>query len=159
MIQIVGDITEEAYALFSKELAELESGKTKKVTVELFSHGGDAHAALAFYSRIINSPCTITIRAMGYVASAAVLILAAGDHRIMAKEAWVMVHEDSGELSGDVVSLEREARQMRQLETQWARLLAERTDISAGEWTEMHKETTFLTAGDAWDMGLVDEVL
>src|SRR5580692_5695813 len=101
-IVLVGEINADKYEAFSTRLAELETGSsTKSITLELSSEGGDAHYALAIVGRMRNSPCDIIVKAYGLVASAAVIILAAGDIRHLAQEAWVMVHEDSvAELEG-----------------------------------------------------------
>lgn len=158
-IFIVGDINDEAYREFSEQLREAEFTKYK-VVVELSSGGGDSYAALAFYTRIRSSCKPITVEAYGYVASAAVLILAAGHDRRIAKDSWVMVHEDTiSELSGDVTALERETRQYRNLENQWNDLLAKHTITSADEWARMHKATTYLTANQCLALGLVNEVI
>lgn len=159
-IYVVGDISWEAYERFSKKLTELELlNKYGPIFLELASDGGDAHAALAFSARIRLSSCEILITALGNVASAAVLILASGDHRRISEESWVMVHEDSAELAGSVVELERESTQLRRMEEQWAKLLKENTGTKKSEWEEMHKKTTYLTAQECLELGLVDEVI
>lgn len=159
ILYIVDDISMESYAIFSRELAELQSISNETIDIELASHGGDAYAALAYAARIRLSTCDIRITAVGFVASAAVLILAAGDKRFMTEESWVMVHEDAGELEGDVTSLEREAAQMRKLENQWNSLLEKYTKVSAADWATFHKQTTYLTPISCRNLGLIDEIL
>lgn len=157
---IVGEISFESYKEFAAELGEAESERCTQVDVELFSDGGDAHAALAFFSRIKGSSCEVRIIALGNVASAAVLILASGDYRVMTKEAWVMVHEEQCELPGSVSDLERETKQLRRLEDQWSDLLHKYTKTThPGVWSEMHKQTTYLDADECLELGLVDEVI
>lgn len=157
-IRIIGDIDSGAYARFSEELTEAE-GNNEDVFVELMSPGGDAYSALAFYSRMRNSNVKITLHVTGIAASAAILLLAGANHVIMDKDAWLMVHEDSGKISGDVVSLERESAQMRRMENQWVYILSENSKLSAAKWTQLHKVTTYLNAKQALKTGLVDEVL
>lgn len=159
VLYITGAIDFEAYETFSLQLRKLETAGDNPITVELASDGGDAHAALAISARITNSPRTIHIVAMGNVASAAVLILASGDVRFMSKDAWVMVHEDSCELSGSVSELEREIKQLRAMEDQWNQLMAENTRIGPEEWSQLHKATTYLNAKDCQNYGLVDELI
>lgn len=156
MIYIVGDITAEAFIEFDKQLSDYEG---RDVAIKLMSSGGDAQVALAFYDRIKNhNHCTI--QATGYVASAAVLILAAGRHRIMTPSAWVMVHEESVEnMSGDVRAVEREGRQLRRYEDQWSRILANCTKATAEQWTELHKAETYLTAEQCLAYGLIEEIV
>lgn len=158
-LYIIGDIDEEAYLNFTTQLAELEADGNKDVHVELNSGGGTAFDALAFYSRITTSPCDIIITARGVVMSAAVLILAAGDKRIMAAEAWVMVHEDSVKFKGNITNLEKEAKNRRMFENQWNYLLAERTHLSKEQWEAFHKEgDLYLSPNECYKYGLIDEV-
>ncbi len=160
MIYIVGEINFESFVEFDKALSKYENDKySPSLHIQLMSAGGDAQVALAFYDRIKkHGNCTIT--ATGYVASAAVLILAAGKHRIMTPNSWVMVHEESMEgLSGDVKTIEREARQLRIYENQWTRLLASVTRATAEQWTELHKAETYLTAEQCLAYGLIEDIL
>lgn len=156
--KIIGDISQASYKEFSEFMDKLEAKNIKTAHVELYSDGGDSYAALAFYDRIVKSRVHITIEAIGNVASAAVLVLAAGYTRIMNESAWVMVHEDSGKLTGDVVSLERESKQMRALENQWSELLWMRTNITSVQWSELHKKTTYLDSAQCLALGLVDKI-
>src|ERR1035438_446921 len=96
-LDIIGDIDFENFKEFSELLDALESKNSgQPISIHLASHGGDAHAALAYAARIRLSKCEIIITALGNVASAAIMILAAGDRRIMTSESWAMVHEEQG---------------------------------------------------------------
>jgi ATP-dependent Clp protease, protease subunit len=154
------DISDETFAEFSEKLREFESNKKiNTVEIELYSPGGDSYSALAFAGRMRTSPLKINVTAHGLVASAAVLILAYGTKRRMTKESWVMVHEDSGKLRGNVETLEREAKHMRTLENQWMQLLSARTHTTPGVWAALHKEEKYLTSSECLAYGLVDEVI
>lgn len=160
VIRIIGTIDEDAFNLFDEMLAELENEAKEPIKVILMSSGGDAYSALAFYDRIRLSPCVIHVRGYGCIMSAAVLILAAGDYRCMAENAWVMVHEDVGKIKhGSVVEAEREVKQLRALEDQWNKLLESRTGTTALKWSELHKATTYLNSTQCLELDLVDEVI
>lgn len=164
ILYIAGEISTESFHKFSKKLhlLELELEDTEKretIDIELISEGGDAYAALAYASRIRNSPAYIRITAHGLVASAAVLILASGDYRQIASEAWFMVHEDSGEITGDATYIEKMGSHMRNMENQWAKLLADKSKASAILWASLHKETKYLTAQQCLNMGVVDKII
>lgn len=161
-IYIVGEINEESYQKFSERLAELEAeDPIDDVEIELASEGGFAYAALAFYARMRLCPCDIIVRAYGFVASAATLILAAGDNRIIARESWVMVHEDQGEHEGSVSDIEKKIAHDRRMEEQWLDLMVELTKgkVSRSYLQSIHEETTYLSAEEALEIGLVDEVV
>lgn len=159
-IYVVGDIDWESYKNFCIDMDEAESkNKGKQIEIHLASDGGNAHAALAFSSRMRLSENRICVTAAGYVASAATLILASGDLRRLTRESWVMVHEEQGELVGSVTELETETAQLRRMEFQWAALLWRKSNTSAKDWGEMHKQTKYLSANECLELGLVDEVI
>ncbi len=157
-IYLIGEINWENYAKFTKTLSEHEL-KGKNVIIELESEGGDPKASLAFYSRIKNAGVRITIEVRGFCASAAVLVLAAGHKKNMAKEAWVMVHEETDKQHGFVHDLEREIAHSRDMEDQCCRIMAEHTGVSSEEWAVMQEVTTYMTAKDCLKAGLIDEII
>lgn len=140
-------------------MQQFEAESKKPIFMVLSSEGGDAYVALAFAARMRVSACPLHLTAYGEVSSAAVLVLAAATTRRLARESWVMVHEDSGEIEGTVVEMEREAKQHRRMEDQWAMLLEERTGTSASIWTDLHKATTYLTPAECLELGLIHEVI
>lgn len=163
MIYIAGDITIESFVVFDKQLRKLEKaqGIFKPVHITLISPGGDAQVALAYFDRIVRSTRVVHICASGIVASAAVLILAAGDKRFMTKSSWAMVHEESVEgLDGtSVTSMEKETAHLRRLEIQWATLLAKVTSTTAEDWAILHKDETYLSAKQCKELGLIEEII
>lgn len=162
-IYIIDEISDESYLAFTKRLSALERQGKGAIDVELCSPGGIATYALAFANRIQSSPCEIKVTAYGEIASAAVLILAVGDHRVMAADAWVMVHEDSISFSSGsampLKDMERITRHGRRMEHQWAALLANLTSASQEEWADLHAAETWLTAEKCLDLGLVDAII
>ena len=155
---MVGGISESMLQSFCAHLAVLEGKSKQPIILELSSPGGNAYDALAFAARIRTSSCVISVCAYGLVASAAVLVLAAGKKRLMSKEAWVMVHEDSGSIDGNTTDTRKWAAHMERLEYQWADLLSEMTKTSATKWRGLHNQTKYLTADECLELGLVDEI-
>ncbi len=166
-IYIVGTIDENSFKEFSEQLTEFETkAKASKhfadrpVEIEMNSFGGCAMDALAFYSRIRNSQLQINITAYGLIASAAVLVFAACDHRRMTKESWMMVHEDSDSVKAKNTSdFEKTASHMRSMENQWNDLLEKRTKAYSTEWASLHKKETYLTPEQCKELGIVDEII
>ncbi len=161
-INIIGDIDETAYREFVEALdGMLEIDSETPVWIELLSHGGDAMVALAFYDRIRQIPGKVTINAKGIVASAAVLVFAAGDERVMGKNAWAMVHEDVVAVDEDarVSAVENAARTSRMLENQWNKLLAERSKVQASVWEDVHKKELHISAATCLKLGLATKVI
>lgn len=158
-IYLIGEISDASYKRFSIQLAAREAESIKSIELELMSEGGDPIAALAFAGRIRTSKCEIKITAYGQVASAAVLILAAGDYRRMQASCWLMMHEDSAGIEGKVSDLELATAHLRRLEDQWAKLLEQYTGTPKSVWTNLHATETYLSAGQCKDLRIVDEVM
>lgn len=160
VIRLIGTIDEELFKSFSEQLAICEEAGVDNVSVELSSGGGVAYDALAFYSRMRLSSCYITVTAYGVVASAATLILAGGDMRLMARESWVLVHEDkANKFTGKVSEVERYGTHLRNMETQWNELLEAHGNMSADEWAKINLVDTYLTPEECLECGLIDKII
>ncbi len=155
--QLIGAIDEDALKAFMKVITK---HRDNQILLHLSSTGGSAYDALAIASAV-RLHKNITVAALGAVQSAAVIILAAAKERMMAKESWVMVHEDSGKIKGDVSLQEREIAHLRRMENQWAELLAEysKGKSTAETWAQLHKQTTYLSAQECLDLGLIDRII
>lgn len=158
-LYIIGDVDAASFSNFCEELDLLEQESNKDIIIELSSPGGLSMDALAFCGRMRLSSCNLIVKAYGLVGSAAVLLLAAGDKRLMAKESWLMVHEDQDEVSGNVSEFEKLSVRMRMFENQWAMLLEEHTGTNASVWAELHKKDVYIPAYDCLSLGIIDEVI
>ncbi len=158
-IQIIGDISYKSYSVFAEQMAELELMPYEPIEIELVSGGGDAYVSLAYFSRIRRSICPVHITGSGIIASAAVLILAAGHQRFMTKEAWLMVHEETGEATGEVHFVERTVKHYRNMEIQCDKMLASVSKVSEKQWAAYHKCTTYFNAKDCLKMGLIEGIV
>ncbi len=156
-IYITGAVDEEAYKKFIDDIDGIKNNKP--INLILNSYGGDAISALAI-ATIMRVATSVNVYVYGQAASAAVIILAYGKKRFMSKEAWVMVHEDqASKLKGSVSSLEKDIRQFRRMENQWAQLLADRSKASVDTWVKMHKEEIWLDATQCLQLGLIEEIV
>lgn len=159
VIRVIGEINEAAYERFSKKLRKFEEESDETVVVELCSFGGSDYDAIAFYGRMRNSYCLIRIEAYGQVLSAATLIFAAGDYRIIDSNAWFMVHDSTDKVTGQVASLSKHLKHMHKMENQWSTILSNRSRASKELWRELSMKETFITANELLELGLADEVL
>lgn len=162
-IYIIGAIDEPQYIKFSKKLTAIEGRKPQGacIDLELFSFGGEALTALAICGRMRMSPLKFRIKAVGEVSSAAVMILASGNDRIIEKSTIILVHEDfvSDEPGARVSEKEKTVAALRRAENQWAALLEEKTKASFETWLKLHKDETYLDAQQALNLGLVDKII
>lgn len=167
-IYVIGEINHESYLEFSKSLAEAElttsdpDAEDVDVTVELSSFGGHGQVAMAFYDRIKASPLFISVVCVGAAESAAVLILAAGDRRYMAKNSSCYFHEDTLEIEmaegPTTSSVLAYAERQEEMEEHWCSILASDSNVSASNWREMHKSGTRLSAEECLACGLIEKI-
>lgn len=147
---------------FSEFVNILADTKEQELNIVLSCRGGDPFAALSYAAmmRTLKSlGVTINVHAYGLIASSAVLLLASGSHRMMSKEAWVMVHETTEKIKGTTNHVVKEAEQMQRLEKQWSDLLAGMTKTSSQYWSSIHDETTYLNAEECLELGLIDAII
>jgi ATP-dependent protease ClpP protease subunit len=156
IINLIGDVNEDMVIKLFDKMDELESESNEAISINLCSDGGVAYDAIAIAGRLHDSKCTIKIRAYGRVMSAAILILAVGDKRTAQGGTWFMVHEDAGKQKGSTTELVKAAKQMRQEEKHWDRLLEYYTATPVDRWTELSRKTTYFTAEVAKGLGLLD---
>lgn len=157
-IYITDSIDEKMFNKVCEELDVLESGKGA-IELILSSGGGNAYDALAIAGRLRRSHCAINVVGYGLIASAAVIILAYGNHRKLTKETWVMVHEDSGKEAGTIAAMEKSIAHSRRMETQWCQLIAEHTKADFDTWTLLHRDETYLSAKQCMELGLIEEIV
>ncbi len=159
-ISIIGTIDEAMVAHVSEQLDIYEVlNATQPIHIELYSHGGNAGAALAIVGRLRSNNMRSIITVFGRCESAAVVILAACDERRMHKDAWVMVHEDSCKTRTTTGQARKLALQMEREEAHFSRLLAEYTSTGYKAWRSMHYKETCLSAQQCLSLGLIDTII
>jgi len=158
-IYVHTDIDNASFAKFSRRLSRIETETEEPIYIEIMSDGGNAYSALAYFDRIKESPNEIVTIAYGLVASAATIIFAAGDRRIMMPSAHLMVHEDEADISDVRVSeLEAHTKHMRYMEDFWNKILGSVTNTNKEQWDVLHLTDKYLSAPECLGLGLCDEI-
>ena len=158
---INGDIDNKLFETVDTKLSLIEREGDGPITIKLNSAGGDPYGAWAVVSRMKASKCKIIVEGHGSVASAATMILAAGDIKRVSRYCTIMFHESSIEEFGGklsdmkdmVFALERE-------EKMYVEFLARASKKPSKFWANMiqSKRDTYLTAHELLKMGIIDEV-
>jgi len=182
-LSLYGEVTEEAaselvYSLHilhklgrEEILLDPEDPSSEQIVthqpIELLisTHGGSAPEMFAIHDvlRIIRQNCEVSTLGVGKVMSAGVLILASGtkgQRRIM-KNCRVMLHSVIGASHGSLHSLENEMDEIRYLQDQHIRCLVEETDMTRSYLKKLmnKKVNVYLTAQEAVDLGIADEIV
>ncbi|MGH2561973.1 MAG: ATP-dependent Clp protease proteolytic subunit [Thermomicrobiales bacterium] len=125
------------------------------------SPGGVVYSGLAIYDTMQMIKPEVATFCMGMGASMAAVLLAGGAHgkRFALPNARVMIHQGSGGFRGNVPDIEVMARETINITTKLTEILA----LHSGQPFERVKRDTerdyFMTAPEARDYGIVDEVL
>jgi ATP-dependent protease ClpP protease subunit len=126
------------------------------------SQGGDEHCGRAVAGLISvarKSGKKVDTIGVGDVQSAAVVIFAAGERRMLSKLAHVMVHESSAEVDGNASAIKAHAKQMERDEQFWCDILAVQTGTEAKVWMKLHEDETYLTPEECLKHNLATELI
>ena len=162
-IVFLGDPIDDAVAnLVCAQLLHLEGqGTDREIALYINSPGGSVTAALAIHDtmRYIRPP--VRTVALGQAASMAALLLAAGapGRRIALPSARVLLHQPSGEAQGQAADIERHAAELLRLRALLWEHLAACTGRDAMRIAADADRDLVLTAPQAQEYGLIDEVL
>ena len=160
IIQITGEIEENSsFDWLDAALTEMERDSKKAITLKINSPGGSVYEALAMVDRIQESKCHIVTKCYGHAMSAAGLLLAAGNKRLMGKRSWFMYHEIYTGARGTVSELKDQVSQVEREMQDWARAMEEFTDQHCDYWQSVaHKHDFHLNAEQCLELGVVDEL-
>ena len=142
---------------FARELANVSAGE---IEVQISSPGGDVFAGLAIYNALRAHPARVTTRVDGVAASIASVISQAGDHRVILSGAQMMIHSAWGVAIGPAAELREFAELLDKQTANVAAIYASRSGGDVEKFTEMLAAgDTWLSANEAVEMGLADEVV
>ena len=144
------------------QLLFLEHEDPKKdIKLYVNSPGGSVTAGLAIYDTMQYIKPDVSTICVGIAASMGAVLLAAGKKgkRISLPNAEVLLHQVMGGVEGQAVEIEITAKHIVRMKDQLNQILAKHTGKSL---TQVEKDTDrdfWLTAKEAQDYGVVDEVL
>jgi len=149
----LGGITPQAVADSLKA-----AGSVETINLRINSPGGDVFDGVSIYNQLKRHPARVEVDIDGVCASIATIVAMAGDKIRMAANGSFMIHEPYGGATGSAADLRRRADLLDQtreniLDTYVARTKADRVRLS-----DMMEAETWMRAGDALDLGFVDEV-
>lgn len=139
--------------------AELDQITAPKIRVEINSPGGDVWDGISIYNALRAHPAEVTTRVDGMAASIASVIAQAGDRRTMLGGSQMMIHNASGLTIGDANAHAEMVEILRQQDRVIAGIYAERSGSSAEDFAALMDAETWMTAAEAVERGLADEVV
>jgi len=135
------------------------------IQLMICSPGGNASEMFAIYDcmRLVRESCPIHTLGMGKVMSAGVLVLAAGTKgkRKIGRNCRVMIHSVIGGVSGGLHNVENEIDEIRWVQDQYIKMLADESDLSRAQLKKMlqRKVNIYLSAEQAVEHGIADIIV
>ncbi len=148
--------------LVMAQLLHLESeDPDKDIALYINSPGGVVSSFFAMYDTIQHIKPDVSTFCMGQAASAAAVLMAAGapGKRFALPHARIMLHQPHGGVEGQVTDIEIQAKEIVRLRAELNNILVDHT---GQELPTIEKDTErdfWMTAPEAKDYGVVDEVL
>ncbi len=162
IIFLTGTVFDQVSALICAQLLFLESeNPTKDIAFYINSPGGVVSAGLAIYDTMqyIRSP--VSTVCIGQAASMGSLLLCAGakGKRFALPNARIMVHQPSGGAQGQATDIEIQAREILTLRQRLNEIYVRHTEQTLEAIERRLERDTYMSAEEARDFGLVDEVV
>lgn len=163
----VGDTTELMlydeigfWGVTAKQFNEALAGVTSsKILLRINSPGGDVFDGYAMYNALKAHKATVAVVVEGLAASAASYVALAGDTVSMGDPAMMMIHRAWTVAFGNCQDMTATAGVLGKVDGQIADIYAGKTGKSAADMLALMDAETWLTAAEAGELGLVDEVL
>ena len=135
--------------------------KTADIHLYINSPGGSVSAGLALYDTIQFLECPVNTYCMGFAASMAAVLLAAGTKgkRYALPNAKIMIHQPSGQVGGQISDIEIQANEMMKEHARLNEILAKHCGRTVEEIETASARDNYFTATEAKEFGLVDDVL
>ena len=162
VIFLVGEVNDQTANLVVAQLLFLESeNPDKDISLYINSPGGSVTAGMSIYDTMQFIKPDVSTMCLGFAASMGAFLLAAGakGKRYSLPNSKVMIHQVLGGARGQATDIEIQARDILRTKAQMNRILAERTGQTLEKIQQDTERDYFMTADEAKDYGLVDQVI
>lgn len=134
---------------------------TKPISLYLNSPGGGIYAGMAIYDTMQQVQAPISTIAIGFTASFGTVLLTAGTegYRYALPNATIHLHQPLGGAQGQASDIEIQAKEILRLRAQLNSILSHHTGQPEEKIAEDTDRDYYMTAQQAKEYGLIDEVL
>ena len=162
IVFLVGPVTDATANLVVAQLLFLESeNPDKDIFLYINSPGGSVSAGLSIFDTMQFIKPDVSTMCLGFAASMGAFLLAAGakGKRYSLPNSKIMIHQVLGGARGQATDIEIHARDILRTKDQMNRILAERTGQPLDKIRNDTERDYFMTADEARDYGIVDQVI
>ncbi len=157
-----GPINDDVANLIIAQLLFLEAeDPDKDIHLYINSPGGVVTAGMAIYDTMQYIKPDVSTICVGSAASMGAVLLTSGakGKRYALPHARVMIHQPLGGVQGQATEIEIHAREILRMREELNGILAERSGQSIEKISQDTERDNFMSAKEAADYGLIDEVL
>jgi ATP-dependent Clp protease protease subunit len=133
----------------------------KDISMYINSPGGSVTSGMAIYDTMQFLRCDVATYCVGQAASMGALLLAAGaaGKRYALPNARIMIHQPWGGVQGQAADISIQAQEILRLRDRVNKILADHTGKPLEDVARDTDRDKFMSAEEACDYGLVDEVV
>lgn len=161
-IWINSEINDELLLEFQQALLDVQQHENHNeeshcpVTVHLHSGGGSAFAGLAIYDLLRGYPGEVTTIVEGFAASAASIILMAGQYRYIRPSGFILIHAPTLGLYGKYQEIKDHMKMLEMLKSRMQEIYSQRTKQSMDRVHEWLEHETWFSQDQAVAFGLAE---
>lgn len=162
IIMLTGEIDDTLSEIVCAELIYLDAKDSElPITIFIDSPGGSVTAGMAIYDIMRSSKAEVHTVGLGLCASMAAFLLACGHkgHRKVYRNTEIMIHQPLGQTQGQVSDLAIATERYLKIKRNLNSILAEVSNKSIAEIEKDTDRDNFLSASQALDYGLIDEII
>jgi ATP-dependent Clp protease, protease subunit len=162
IVFLVGPVNDQTANVVVAQLLFLESeNPDKDISLYINSPGGSVSAGMSIFDTMQFIKPDVSTMCLGLAASMGAFLMAAGakGKRFALPNSRIMIHQPSGGAQGQATDIEIQAREILKLRESLNAILAERTGQSLEKIRLDSERDFFMSADEAKDYGLIDQVI
>ena len=162
VVFLVGPVNDATANVVVAQLLFLESeNPDKDISIYINSPGGSVSAGMSIFDTMNFIKPHVSTLCIGLAASMGAFLLAAGEKgkRFSLPNSKIMIHQPLGGAQGQATEIEIHAREILKTREQLNQILAERTGQPLEKIQRDTERDYFLSAPEAKDYGLIDQVI
>lgn len=161
IILINGEITDSSANSIVAQLLYLDSINNDDISIYINSPGGSVTAGMAIYDTMNFIKSDVSTICIGIAASMGAFLLSSGEKkkRYALPNSEVMIHQPLGGAEGQATEIKIAAERILKLKEKLNKILSKNTGKSLVKISKDTERDHFLSADEAKEYGIVDEIL
>ena len=162
IIFLGGEVDDDTANIIVAQMLFLEADDPDKdIFLYINSPGGSVSAGMAIFDTMQYIKCEVSTICVGLAASMGAFLLMAGEKgkRRALPNAEIMIHQPSGGARGQATDMNIQVEQILRIKKRLNAILAERTGQPVEKIAADTERDNYLTAAEAKDYGLIDEII